>query len=347
MSRLDDWTQMRFGLLSNNRRPAMSLSEAWKLDGDEIVHADKYGMDEAWVSSRVATADLLIARLIGLTSRIRLGPGVRLLPLYHPIQVAQDAAACDQLSGGRYMLGVGHGAAGTKQTLRGLDTKDVLQRTNSALDILLRLFSESEPFDIDGPYWYGKDLAIGIDWVNGPPEVCQAVSANPESGRVAGQKGVGLLTTCYAQPDTLHALTSAFVEGQEQAGRPATRAGIRTGRIIYVADTDEQARAEIRGSYESVIKVDVNHWHSLKKESAPSGEAEDLSFEGLIDSRHLMVGSPETVRDMIEEFYNQVGGFGVLLLHGGRDYAAPEQLANSIGLFMDQVAPKLSHLHVD
>lgn len=348
VSPLKDWTEMRFGLFSNDRRPVRSLGDSWRLDGDEIVLADKCGMDEAWVSEHQASADILIARAAGLTTNIRLGSAVRLVPLHHPVQVAQDAAVCDQLSGGRYMLGVGRGFLVDKLKIRGLDSTRAAEQATNGLDVLLQILAAKEPFDLDGPFWYGKDIAIGIDWVNGPPEVCQAVSGNPESGHSAGLRGVGLLTGDYAQPTKLRSITAAYVEGQQESGRTPTRSGIRVSRVIYVADTDKQARDDMRASYEAVIKYEIGGWPWHMTDRIPAnGTLQDITFDGLVDSGNLMVGSPETVRQMVEQFYGEVGGFGALLFHGGRDYATPEKLGLSMTMFMEQVVPKLTHLNVD
>src|SRR5436189_4130428 len=108
---------MEFGLLSLDERPNRVLADAWEEDLQEIVEADRLGFSEAWItehfgpyrSNMLPLADLFIAKIAGLTKQIRLGPGIRALPLFHPVQVATGAAVCDHLSGGRYMAVSGAG----------------------------------------------------------------------------------------------------------------------------------------------------------------------------------------------------------------------------------------------
>src|SRR4051794_1846851 len=78
--------------------------------------AEAIGFDIAWFAEHhftnysVSVSPLMMcAHMAGLTSRIRLGAGVVVLPLYNPMRVAQEIGLVDQLSGGRCVLGVGTG----------------------------------------------------------------------------------------------------------------------------------------------------------------------------------------------------------------------------------------------
>ena len=86
---------------------------------------------EAWISEhgslmtfnapdQMPCADLLICKALSLTKQIKMGPGIRPLPFFHPLQVATDCAVCDHLSDGRYMAGFGLGLAITRAYLRAL-----------------------------------------------------------------------------------------------------------------------------------------------------------------------------------------------------------------------------------
>lgn len=81
-----------------------------------IATAEAIGFDVAWFAEHhftnysISVSPLMLAaHMAGLTTRIRLGAAVVVLPLYHPMRVAQEIALLDQLSGGRAVLGVGSG----------------------------------------------------------------------------------------------------------------------------------------------------------------------------------------------------------------------------------------------
>src|SRR5919108_2397524 len=85
---------------------------------EQIVYADELGFDIAWLAelhfyrpfSILSSPLILAAALAQRTTRIRLGTAVVLLPLQHPLRLAEDAATVDLLSQGRLEVGVGRGA---------------------------------------------------------------------------------------------------------------------------------------------------------------------------------------------------------------------------------------------
>ena len=101
-------------------------------------------------------------------------------------------------------------------------------------------------------------------------------------------------------------------------------------------------------TYEETIRWEIkNTPHHQIERVPPGGKLDDITFDYLVDTGNLFIGSPETVYKRILDFYDQTGGFGTLMFHGGRDYATPEKLARSMKLFMDEVAPRLRHLDPD
>jgi alkanesulfonate monooxygenase SsuD/methylene tetrahydromethanopterin reductase-like flavin-dependent oxidoreductase (luciferase family) len=77
------------------------------------------------------------------------------------------------------------------------------------------------------------------------------------------------------------------------------------------------------------------------------GSAADLTFEKLIDSGFFICGDPDTVYAGIKNVYDEVGGFGTLLLITGKDWGTLEQRMRSMERFMAEVAPRLVALDPD
>ena len=81
---------------------------------------------------------VVLAAIAARTSRIRVGTAVLLLPLHHPIRVAEDAATLDVVSGGRTVLGVGLGYQEADFRAAGIDRRERVPRFEESVDILRR-----------------------------------------------------------------------------------------------------------------------------------------------------------------------------------------------------------------
>lgn len=338
---------MEFGLFSNDRRPTRRLSEAWKRDVEEIVVADEAGFDEAWISEHEVNADMLVCRAAAVTTRIRLGSAIRVLPRYHPLVIATEAMASDHLTDGRYMLGVGTGFLKSKMVETGIDPADMRAMTEESVDVILKIFaSGGAPVDHHGRFWHGEGMRTDIEPYNGrTPPIAMAVANAPPSAAYAASRGLWVITPDFTPNHLLRQFGDAMEEAAGKAGRTPDRSHLRTCRVVYVAETDKQARDAMRPSYTEVIKWEIVNtpWHQTAR-IPKGGTLEDITFDYLVDSGNLLIGSPDTVRQMIEHFYADVGGFGALMFHAGRDYATPESVHHSMHLFMKEVAPGVRRL---
>lgn len=340
---------MEFGLFSNARRFNRTTHDAWEEDLREIAVADKLGFDEAWISEHDSPAELIICKAAAMTSRIKLGSAVRPLPYHHPFQLATEATACDHLTNGRYKFGMGFGFYAAHMERRGLDFSKARDMMHDSIDLIQKLWLAQEPIDYDGRFWKGKGMFVKPRPLTLPHvPVAVAVNNTPSTVELAGQRGFQVLTADFIKPDRLRGFAEVFDAATLKAGRAPQRSKFGVCRVVYVADSDEQARNDMRDSYNGTIKWEiVNTPHHQNERVPEGGTLEDITFDMLVDNGNLFVGSPDTVYRRIVEFYNQVGGFGLLLLHCGRDYATPEKIADSMRLFMEKVAPRLRHLNPD
>jgi alkanesulfonate monooxygenase SsuD/methylene tetrahydromethanopterin reductase-like flavin-dependent oxidoreductase (luciferase family) len=157
-----------------------------------------------------------------------------------------------------------------------------------------------------------------------------------------------VLTGDFIPIPRLRLFADTLVKSQAAAGRTPRRRDLRTCRVVYVAETDKQALDDMRECYTNVIKWEiVNTPHHQVERIPPGGTFDDITFDYLVETHNLFIGSPETVTQRVLELYDQVGGFGTFMFHAGREYATREKRARSMTLFMQEVAPKLRHLDPD
>ena len=355
---------MEFGLFSNGERMNRIAADSYDEDLYEVMAADKYGMKEAWISEHVgrsvggrpdtlSVADMFIIKAATLTKRIKLGPGVRPIAFYHPVQVAMDAAMVDQLTRGRYMFGFGVGGPGAdsmaQRGLGGNETKLRRERMHEAIDLITRCWTSEEPFDYEGAFWQGK----GINPLPKPyqkPRMPVGVASSKTMGtaELAGREGFMPLLSQYDEPHHMRELSEAYREGCEEAGRKFHRSEVRACRFIYVSDTFKKAKEELRPTITASIERHKKGFpHHFAHCLPPSGDVMDITWDYLADGGHWFVGDPDRVAGLVKHHYEESGGFGTLLLVVGKDYATRQQRARSLKLFMEQVAPRLRELDPD
>jgi len=152
---------MQIGVFSNGNRNNKVAKTTYDEDLAEIVLADRLGMKEAWISEhgtflahytpdQLPSADLLICKAAALTAQIKMGPAIRPLPFFHPLQVATEAAVCDHLTGGRYFAGFGVGINVANNTQRGPIPADPRLMFREAVDLILKAWEAPGPFDWNG-----------------------------------------------------------------------------------------------------------------------------------------------------------------------------------------------------
>ena len=127
---------MRLGLFMMPLHPSYrAIADGYDRDIDQLVLADKLGFDEAWLGEHFTekwenapSPDLLIAKALALTKRIRFGTGVTLLAMHEPVYLAHRVAMLDHLARGRFNWGIGLGGIPTDMVLMGLDPKEARGR---------------------------------------------------------------------------------------------------------------------------------------------------------------------------------------------------------------------------
>lgn len=347
--------------------PERPPHECWEDDIQIIVHGDKLGFDEAWVGEHycirwenLPAPELLIAKALGLTKRIRLGSGVHVLSYQHPAIVAHKVAAIDHLSGGRFMFGIGAGGTPSDFEMLGIDFKssENRERMEEAIDMILALWSSEGEMEINGKFWNLKvpfpnkkmtwEYHLRPFQQPHPPISVGGTSPYSNTLKWGAERGFYPMSI-DANIETIKSHWICIQEGAAKGKKCITRNDWRIARVIYVAETDELARQHIlessiqRGFKEYFMRVYklFNGLSAIKHDqNVPDS---DIDVDYVLE--HLwMVGSVDTVAEKIEHFYREVGGFGVLFMLHFDTHPNPERYLNSMTLLKERVLPKLAHL---
>jgi alkanesulfonate monooxygenase SsuD/methylene tetrahydromethanopterin reductase-like flavin-dependent oxidoreductase (luciferase family) len=165
------------------------------------------------------------------------------------------------------------------------------------------------------------------------------------SFELAARKGFMLLVSQYDSAARVKLKGERYVELAAAGGRALGREMLRVCRYVYVSESVEQAKADLRATLEpSVAHHKRNFPHHFLHSLPPSGLVEDVTLDFLIDEGHYFIGDPDRVYELLRNFYAETGGFGTLLLLKGKDWGSREQRSRSMRLFAEHVAPRLAPL---
>ena len=236
---------------------------------EELIASVKLADDLGWRCYRttehhfhyyggaVPNPALYLTALARETRQIRLGTAVSLLPLRHPLQVAEDLASLDQFSGGRAEIGISRGFVPHEFAAFGVTREDSAERMYEGLDVIEKFWAGA-PFAHNGRFWSFDRVEPWPAPVQPHPSVWVAASNDRNSFEAAGRRGYNLMMNQY--PMSLESLARKMAwyrDALTGAGHPDVGArkgdngfsGGPGGRkamvalLTVIADTEEEAVA--------------------------------------------------------------------------------------------------------
>jgi putative FMN-dependent luciferase-like monooxygenase len=270
-------------------------AERYRLATAQIIHAERFGFDSAWVAQHHFHEDegglpgplVFLAQVAAQTSRIRLGTAIVTLPLELPIRVAEDAAVLDLMSGGRLEVGVGPGGNLSAFEAFGLDSAE----RGTLLAGHLQVLRDA---------WAGRPLSGGDRLYPSTPHLVERIwqaTFTVDGARRAGAAGDGLMLS-RAQPRPANAPDLSLAEIQNPmidaylAALPEGRQPrILASRTVFVADDRKEAmrfaEAGLERQRERLIRTG---------RAAASGSVGDL-----IGAFNVHLGTPDDVIASLQE----------------------------------------------
>ena len=150
---------MDFGIFLEEMRRGISQVAAFN-EGFQLVDAaEAWGVDGVWLGEMhfnparsVLSASIAMASSIATrTRRLRVGTAVQLLPLNHPLRIAEEVATVDHISEGRFDFGIGRSGSPRAYDMYGIPYEESQARFREALEIILEAW-KGEQFSYRGKY---------------------------------------------------------------------------------------------------------------------------------------------------------------------------------------------------
>src|ERR1700754_4687865 len=177
---------MEFGMFHEfQRRPGQTEAEAFTESFEQVDEAERAGLDVMWLAElhcaperSVLAAPLNIATAIASrTKRMKIGTAVQVLPLCHPLRIAEEATTVDHISHGRLIFGVGRSGFPRTYQAYGISYAESRERFAEVLEILRRAWTQ-EKFSFHGQFYHCDDVCLVPNPYQAPyPELRIAVNS--------------------------------------------------------------------------------------------------------------------------------------------------------------------------
>ncbi len=224
---------------------------------DQVEYAEESGLESVWLRERHFHADdggrnfftspLLAAAYIGArTKRMRIGIGARILPLDHPIHIAEEGATVDVISNGRLDFGIARiGENALYQSAFGITADDTRGRFEEALEVIHRAWTQ-EQFSFEGKFFRIPEVSVSPRPLQKPHPPIFLVGIGPSTLSFGAKRGFPLLLAAAQSGPIVARTQQTYRDLLRQNGFDPDKIVLPVNRFIYVADTAEEAIADTR-----------------------------------------------------------------------------------------------------
>jgi alkanesulfonate monooxygenase SsuD/methylene tetrahydromethanopterin reductase-like flavin-dependent oxidoreductase (luciferase family) len=338
---------MRFGIFDQNDRGPLPLPEHLESRLQLCEFYDQAGFDTYHVSEHHATPLSLtpatgawLAAVAQRTRRLRFGPLVYILPLRHPLQVAEEVCMLDQMSGGRFELGVGRGISPYELGYHGVDAADAPAMYREALDLLLLALTQ-EVVSFEGRFWRCAEVPVVLRPAQRPHPPLWYACATPEAAVWPARHGVNVV--CNAPAPRVAEIIARYRAEWAASGRAAAalpRLGL--SRAVVIAEDGGEARQAAARGWRRYHES----FHLLWKRHGTGPQFARVTPD-FADAEAAGMGFAGTVAEVRDALLRQVAECGVNYLvsrFAFGDLTHAEAL-RSARLFATEVMPALREQH--
>jgi len=340
---------MEFGLFTEFEAPAgMSHATAFDESLAQMKAAEALGLDAVWLAEihfqkdrSVLSSPLVVAAaLAACTRRIKIGIAVQVLPLSHPLRLAEDVATVDHLSKGRLEFGIGRsGLPGHYQGFN-IPYSESRERFLETLEILTKAWTQDR-FSHEGKYFQFRDVCAMPKPYRKPHPPIRMAATTEETYPLVGRMGLPI----FVAPRTISiSELKGFIGGYDRGWAAAGHAGrgdVALSMPVYVAATDRQAREEAEASTMHFFRTISE---ALKKSETRRATAErlgEISYEDVLREQAIY-GSPEAVADRLLALREELRFSSLSAWMNCGSQIPHERVLTSMRLFAERVAPRLA-----
>jgi alkanesulfonate monooxygenase SsuD/methylene tetrahydromethanopterin reductase-like flavin-dependent oxidoreductase (luciferase family) len=268
-------------------------------------HADALGYDSLWLAEYhfrraglpYPSPLILAAAVFAVTERMRVGTGITLVPLHHPLILAEHLAQLDVQSGGRLDVGIGRPNDAAMLLALGIDPAAKHERFVAGYNLLLQARTEGRVASTDGP-WQFDETQVGPAPVQQPHPPIFVAGMSHETLEFAVERRLPVLLS-LERPEGLQ--LDRWRSLPKTPEQEADLWGFSLNRYVFIGRTSAEAQERLDEALMPILRrrrwapVDVN-----------DAEAVRAARVRLIEQQAI-VGTPDECIMEIERLAREVG----------------------------------------
>jgi len=338
-----------------SRSKGQTDAEAFAHAFAQVDAAERWGLDVVWLAElhflperSVLSAPLLIATAIASrTQRLKVGIAVQVLPLCHPLRLAEEVATLDHVSRGRLIFGVGRSGFPRTYEAYGVPYAESRERFAEVLEVLKRSWSDGR-FSFEGRFYNFRNIAMVPKPLQKPHPPLRIAATSPDTFPAIGAMGLPIFVA--VRLGTLEEL-GPDIAAYRQAYRAAGHAG--DGEVylrvpVYVGADEASARAEPEQSImqfyrtlgAQVVDSATRPGARAIERRAERGQAlQTVSYEAALRDK-VIIGTPDSVTRRLQDLIGTLGLNGILAELNCGGMLPDDKVMRSLQLMCEEVAPR-------
>lgn len=330
---------MRFGIFDHMDRSGLNLGQQYR-DRLQLIEAyDRAGFYAYHVAEHHGTPlglasspSVFLSAVAQRTSALRFGPLVYTLSLYHPMRLIEEICMLDQLSGGRFELGVGKGISPIEGGFYGVG-KEAVELYEESLEIILSGLEHGR-LNYSGKHFNFNDVPLELQPIQHPRPPLWYGVGRAESTPWAASLGMNIVMNGDAK--SVRKISDRFREEWKKgpyAADPITKIGM--SRHIVVGKNDDEARTAACAAYRQWFD-NLSYLWKLNNIPLPLNFSEDP--DEAIKAGLCIAGSAATVRARLQDEIAE-SGINYLVCRLAFGNLTLEQSLQSVALLQHEVMP--------
>ena len=318
---------LHFGIFLEEMRRGLDHTAAFHEAFELVDAAESWGIDAVWIGQlpftparSVLSASLVTASAIAArTKRVRVGTAVQVLPLNHPLRVAEEVATLDHISEGRFEFGIGRSGSPRAYDVYGVPYEESQERFQEALDVILEAW-KGQPFSHAGKFYRFQNVTVSPRPYQLPHPPIRMASATPDTFPRVGEMGLPIFVGLRAtEIPELKEYVRTYREAWDLAGH-AGEPSVYLRIPLYAAKSREAMMTEPRESiaYYFRRQAEMTRASAGRAGTGPSdrrlAQAErlfNLSYDQMLATK-VAFGEPNALIERLQQLQEELSLDGIV-----------------------------------